>query len=355
MRVMGSRMRRRQVELVIQSSGESKNVPVAVVVEKLRQFQASITHAGDYLAGGTFRRSGPSQESVSERCALVVTKASTGSFRATLALQDTQTTLGDHETLGEEAMDRIALIANCVEEGKEVERRLGEIIPDPQHRARIIDDLCGVWPTEGERVKVSLAIAGSGVPELTPRGQLVMKGVLTNLERQGARAASVRGVLSIMSVDPSPQVLKVVGPDGSIRCTYGKEFMETAKSLIGRAATVYGEAEYDAKGQVREIVNVTKLERFDEVTIQRAFEVGRELVLKNPLPLAVEYIDGLWSMECEDIGLLATAEDYDDCLQRVQDYLFFLWDEYAQEDDSKLSPGAKKLKTRLLALVRGPK
>jgi hypothetical protein len=116
---------------------------------------------------------------------------------------------------------------------------------------------------------------------------------------------------------------------------------------------VYGQAEFDSAGNVREITAVDRFEPFRELTLQRLFKGDTELVLRQPVSVAIDYNDDLWIAENDDLGIVAANEDYDVCLQDFQDEFFFAWEEYGRAEDSQLTVGARNLKRSLTELVLG--
>ena len=342
----------RSFQFKIAPSDKGKKVPVRTVVEKLDRLQMALVHLGEYLTGSEFRARGRAPESVRKRCALVISDVRIGSLETTLELEDPQIALGG-PTLGEDAIEKLLELARSVEEDEDVGSRLNETLKHPLHRSRVLQDLKNVWPEIDEHIELELHPRDGPSSKLTPRGRFVLEGLVSMMK--APEEASVKGVLWMLAVEPGPPVLRLDGPDGRIKCAYSKDVEEMAKRLIGKPAAVFGEAEFDAAGNVREIVRVTKIERFQEITLQRLFRADREIVLREPLTIFVDFVEGMWTMENEDLGIIASGDTYEDCLAEFQDEFFFIWKEYAQEDDERLSKDAKSLKTKLSAIVQsGP-
>lgn len=80
---------------------------------------------------------------------------------------------------------------------------------------------------------------------------------------------------------------------------------------------------------------------------------GRRFLLHEKLDYPVMLEDGLWVVECQLLGIRAYAASYDQALREFSEEFAFLWDEYAQVDDSTLTADAVALKQRMLAIVRG--
>jgi hypothetical protein len=342
---------KRKIDFVIKTTEPNQKIPVRVVVDKLSSLQAAVIHLGDYIAGGEFRARGRTLTSVSKKCTLVISDVKIGSFAATLELRDSQRALEGGFTLGEEAIGKLREIMALVESEENIKTQMDQILRNPLHRRRIIEDLAEVWPEEEEHVDVEVTLQDGQPSHLTSKGRLVLEGLLSKTAIAGA--TSVKGILGTVHVLPGGKYFRVVGPDGHIKCNITKEQEEGASRLIGKPAIVFGEAVFDEMGNVKEIVSVEKVEPFQEISLQRAFSGEEELALKEPITIGVDYQDDNWVMTNDDLGIVSASHDYDTCLQDFQDELLLIWEEYGKESDSNLTVGARKLKELLVSLVRG--
>jgi hypothetical protein len=132
------------------------------------------------------------------------------------------------------------------------------------------------------------------------------------------------------------------------------EHEAAARRYLGKPVMVYGEADFDAAGNPREMVNVTKIEPFSEIQVQRIFSTDTELKLSSPLTVAVDFRDDHWVMEHEDLGIIATDSDYEKCFRDFNDEFLFVWNEYGNADEAALTSGALELKKKIISVVRGP-
>jgi len=73
--------------------------------------------------------------------------------------------------------------------------------------------------------------------------------------------------------------------------------------------------------------------------------------LRRPISLKVERSEGWVWLECPAVGILAAEKTEVAALQSFAEEFAFCWEFYAQEDDRKLTAGARKLKKSLLLLV----
>ena len=340
-----------RVNLVIRTSQGEEKIAARVVADRLYSLQAALLHVGDYLTGNDFRQRGGSSGVVRQKCTLFVSSVSVGSFSASLDLAPQLPTADGEPSLGEASVSKLHELISSIESPAGIESRVDEAITDPRHRTRIMKDLIEIWPDEREGLSVEMAIQGQAPRPLTQIGRLVIEGLLAR--QRDAEEASVKGILGTAHVTPGEKYIRITGPDGRITCRMTSEQQESASRLLGHPAIVYGQAEFDIAGNIKEIASVDRIEPFRSLTIQRLFSGEEELVLRNPVSVAIDYREDQWVAENEELGILAMDEDYDDCLGSFQDEFFFAWKEYGTADETTLTAGARDLKLALRSLVLG--
>lgn len=341
----------RRFELVIRTTEPGQKVPVRLIVEKLDRLQAALIHLGDYLTGSEFRARGGSTDYVRRRCSLFLSDVRLGSFVSTLELSPVGGTVEGGPDLGQEALAKLQEVVDLVESGEEVSPRLNGSLTDPRHRTRIIKDLREVWPEESERVDLQVSFPGSDFARLTPTGRLLLDGLLSR--ERDAETMQVKGVLGTAHAVPGESFVRLTGPDGNVTCHITPDQLEIARSLLGRPTLVYGEAQFDLAGNVREVENVGRIEPFVETSLQRLFRGDRELALREPVSISIDFHDGRWLTENSELGISCSDEDYDECLGAFQDEFLFAWDQYGNAADSDLTVGARELKRALREIVEG--
>lgn len=342
----------RRFDLAIRLLTPGEPVPVRVVVERLASIQAALVHVGDYLTGSDFRVRGVSTRAVRAKCTLLVKEAGVGSFTAGLELAPYGLAETGLPGLGEAALARFQQLISAVEQPGDLGLTVDSLVADPRHRTRILKDLVEVWPGERDDLTVDVLFEGQEPSRLSPRGRVLLEGL--TYREGGAEATSVKGVLGTVHVNPGEEYIRVTGgPDGTVRCLIGAELKESARSLLGKPVVASGQAEFDGAGNVRLLASVDRIEPFREVTLQRIFSDERELVLRQPLGVSIDYRDQRWAAENDDLGVFASNEDYDECLKEFQDEFFFAWQEYGSAAEADLTPGARELRRALRELVGG--
>jgi hypothetical protein len=89
-----------------------------------------------------------------------------------------------------------------------------------------------------------------------------------------------------------------------------------------------------------------------ETNIQRISSGGSELPLAQPLRIAIDFRDGNWIMENQELGIISISADYDQCLEDFNSEFLFLSREYGGADDSSLTLDAKALKSKVLEYIQ---
>ncbi len=72
------------------------------------------------------------------------------------------------------------------------------------------------------------------------------------------------------------------------------------------------------------------------------------LPLKKPLEYAVDFRDDMWTMENKELGIISMYADYAECLRDFNEEVYFIYEEYGQEEDGNLTNDAKELKRKIL-------
>ncbi|MHB1868149.1 MAG: hypothetical protein ACYCPP_04305 [Nitrososphaerales archaeon] len=342
----------RTLDIVLEGREDGGRIPIEETSEFLSRLQTLINHLGDYLTGSDYRSRGRSPDNVRSRCTLVFKNLRVGSVKAELELQDQQTTLENVPTLGEESIRKFYDLVSLVEKGENLERNMDAMIERPLHRNRIIEDMYKIWPEERGAYRAKVKVEDKTMVNMPPERKLALQGLLARVDR---KQTTVKGVLGTLRVAPGKKLMRVVGPDGQITCEFPKELEATARGYLGKPVIVYGGATFDGEGNVKDIPDVTKISPFTTLEIQRVFAGKQEFALREPLIVTVDYEQDSWIMKNDDLGIVATSADYDDCLEEFGDQFGFIWKEYGSASDSELTKDAKELKQRISHYVKKSK
>lgn len=332
----------RSINLALESTGYNRGVSIKNAANFLYELQLLINHLGDYLTGSDYRK-GPSPESVSKRCELFIKEIKTGSVKATLQLQDQQVAL-EGSTLGESSIDKFHEIMDIIANGREIENNLKKSIDHNLHRTKIIEDLHKLWPNENDKYTVKIFYLDKEI-KLESDTKLLVEGLLHKNETQ---KTSVNGILGELKVMQNKRLRIIGGPDGNIACTFSKEKMDLVKKLIGKPVMVFGDADFDAYGNIKEMTDIEKLERFSEFKLHRILSKEEELTLTQPIVVDVDYSDDQWILKNDELNIIGFGETYDESLKEFNEEFVFVWKEYGLAKDNELTYDAQLLKKNLM-------
>lgn len=82
----------------------------------------------------------------------------------------------------------------------------------------------------------------------------------------------------------------------------------------------------------------------------------RRYILKHPIQILPDIVDGVWVHEYEPLGIVAYGQSRSESIEAFRMEFAALWDEYAQEPDESLTEDAKELKrviNDMIAAVEG--
>jgi len=88
------------------------------------------------------------------------------------------------------------------------------------------------------------------------------------------------------------------------------------------------------------------------IVLNQIISENNKLSLAEPIIATSVFQDGLYIMENIDLGIVATASDIGECFREFNEEVFFIWKEYGEEDEAKLTNDAKELKRRILSYVK---
>lgn len=100
-----------------------------------------------------------------------------------------------------------------------------------------------------------------------------------------------------------------------------------------------------------QLINIESIDKDTTQKLYHIFSGKKALSLMKPIELTTDFRDDIWTMENKDLDIISMSTDYEECLRDFYDEVFFVYEEYGQEDDDKLTNGAKELKRKILQHV----
>ena len=177
---------------------------------------------------------------------------------------------------------------------------------------------------------------------------------MTAERRNSASRANVclAGELTKIHVDVDPLCIAIKTPEGvDIECDYVKEMRDEITQLVaGSTVEIRGRAAYDPTGKVTKIDDLQEIRmiRIEPLRLTRIEWKNRVYRFRTPVDFSVEYDDGLWVYENEQLGVRAYAERRQDAIRELHENFDYVWREIAMEDDNNLDGMAIELKRYLL-------
>lgn len=332
----------RKLNVHLESTQGGTQLSVKIVTRLFDSLQKSIYHIGDYLVGSGFRERGHSIDEIQNKCELVFQNVQIGSFDANLMLEDVQTTLTGQLTLGEKSLSTFYELIENIEKND----KINKIIAEPNHRVRILSDINKIWPSNIDTYRVKIKNHNNKIIYLKPNKKEYLEKLLQ--KENASDTEIIRGVVTTMSAYPS-DMIKISGPDGNI--SLSTENFEFSTKYYRKPVTVHGSPRFDAAGNIIEISKITKIEDFNKTALKIILSNGKELQLKKPLPIGIDWQKKNWIMKNLDLGIITTSKDYDTCLKEFKDEFYFVWTEYGLTNDNELTKSGLNLKKKILSYL----
>jgi len=101
----------------------------------------------------------------------------------------------------------------------------------------------------------------------------------------------------------------------------------------------------------------TRTSIFDEnavylVALNHIDTDGARLRFAEPITASIAYHDNAYFCQNEDFSIFSMSAKLEDCIKDFQEEILFIWKEYGEEDDNKLTDDAKELKGKILSRIK---
>lgn len=333
------------------ASTDGSGVPVAGVARILGAVQNALLQVADALSERAPRARGPFPTALKEQCELRLVNASEGSIVAEMRLPPLQPALLDESDRGEESLERLNGFLVALAGGTLLDE-VEDLLPDPRHRKRLLDQLDSICPREAE----SMQVCFNGRPEL--RQQVSLTAATLERFRLQARqrrreTRTVVGKVVEARIRPH-YYFRLQSGEREIRCKYGRELEPEVQGALDKIWAITGEAELTDEDEVKQLLSV---ERFEAITME-PFEVegvrwgNRVLRLKAPIAVEPEVGPSAVALEYDPFGIVAWGPSRSEAEQEFLRELFVVWDEIARAPESALDSEARALRKLLLSQIQ---
>lgn len=140
----------------------------------------------------------------------------------------------------------------------------------------------------------------------------------------------------------------------SVPITFASNISTTDIPLFSEAGPLIasGTVVMDEDGGLKEMRAVVGCYSFPSVKFHRIITPERDILLLNPVEANPGYnrAKGLWTLDCEDLGISESKPSWDECVEAFHEYFAFLWETYAESDD-EFEGEEKEIREFLLSMA----
>lgn len=226
-------------------------------------------------------------------------------------------------------------------------------VPDVKRRNRLLDAFAAIVPRPGSGLSLRVSANGQEVLHSEPIG----RGIAAIRQQAEPRHEwdVVTGRLVRMDFDEKKITIVYAPANRNLDCFYSDAAEDMLLERPRELVQVMGQMRVKSDNTPEKIVEVQDIEELD----MSAFHVSRipldefELVFDPPLHLEPELDESeqylTLRQEALDLDVVAqTRAELEDALEAE---LAVLWEQFAREDEAKLSPKAQELKSQLLQMA----
>ena len=343
----------RQITLRIEGElAREGKIPVSLLAEKLSAAQRLFYNIGSALLGGG--RRGTWKTEILEACNLHFVEARIKCLEIVTEVPLVQLVTHPERDLGLQSLNRLAAtLEACSEHNRAT---LESLWPDYGQRSRILKSALVLLPGEESAYQISVNTP-SGSVSLTPE----MRSYLRALTREKTEdypeqsVQTIAGKLYRIEVATGQRHLGVISSNRFITCYYSQEYEDVVSDLIpGSLVEVEGLATLNDRGDVDRIEDVLDVRQVQLTPLywSRVIYNNRSFILTKPMQLLVNFLDGIWVHEHQQLGIIAYGKSRAESLNAFRMEFAALWDDYALEEDDLLSDDAKALKKAMSNFVK---
>jgi hypothetical protein len=358
-------MPRKLVVSVREAGGSHAPVLLPTLVRTLDAVQRATLQIGEMLARPTARRSrGEFASALRESCEFVVCRLHGSSAEVDLELRRAaQGALipPDEPPVGERALETMLHLTREVTNGGSWEA-VASILPEEHWRRLVLGTYKGLCPTAVEQAEVHVFSPDSGLAPST------LRATTRNRIR---RLAAVTSPADADTLEERQLIGRLVmmrsrqpGPEFALRqerrefaCPYDEDLEHQLLDLYDEVVVVRGLCRVlkhdDQEDEVLELRDIGEVVPFDTNPLVVHELTVADTTLKLPAPIRVEPrpVDNLVGLDYPPLGIVASGETRNEAEVAFLGELGWLWQTYAQADESTLAPDAIELRAGLLAIV----
>jgi hypothetical protein len=253
-------------------------------------------------------------------------------------------------------LEKVHALMTCVSEGNL--DAVHTVLTDNTFAKRALDEIRKLLPNADDSWKIGFSTNNGHQKAEVVLAKEAVKQIDDWLMVQFAPEAviTITGELIRIDFDAHKVDLRYPRTRKVIECIYSDDLEDVMIENRRDYIQVTGEFTVDADGNPTKLTRVSRIEPLDlePIILSVVTFNKRRFFFKEPLWLEPELEKEdkqLIEVEYAALGLNAFARTREELIDEVCEQIAFLWDAYAQADDSKLTPEAQQLKEALLKSV----
>ena len=340
------------IKLTLCGDNKDKVIGIGEIARVLKGVQDTVFHLAEYKFTKGFYRTGGRRGSVLEkRTLLTFSEIEKGSFKGTIIGVDPQTTIYG-ETVVDTTIGLFGDMCNTLNyEDGDLEERICKIINSPLHRTRIIKDINDFWPGGDNKYTINLSTRNFDYAQLNIERKPQISSLTKRTKK--VRGEKIHGILSMVKTHPKKEI-EIRGSHGKFKCKYNHQLKRKIfdYALEDKPVMIVGEVNLDEAGNIKEMSNITNIKPLNNIPFETIITETGELQLGSPITATVDFKEGEWVLENDDLNIIAVG-DYFDAIEQFQEDFYFLYETYYLGDSKKMGGNALKIKKYLKQYLRG--
>jgi len=332
-----------KIILKLTPSEGKRGIPIHIVQKKLLSLQNSLWAMGEYHL---YKELKPGRKSpyIFQNYNLEITETQTGSLIFVIQPSAEAESMFPEEGVEKQINDLLSVINNI--ENKE---KVFTLLPDATLRKKVLHNLKELSPS-GEVNSIEINEIPISPTFKSNIDEILKPHTITEEEKEET------GIIVEVKLFPKFQFGILITKEGKPeikKFTPPYEFSDVIISSISNVVIIKYKASIDLETKeesVGEIIDITPVEgNFFEISNIEYNNI--RFILSEPLQIKISFEENLWILTNEKLDIYAFGEDFSEAWENFQEDFYIVWQEIAQEEDSKLESKAKKLKQEMIELV----
>lgn len=329
------------------SENDDKRVPVAVAGQMMVDIQCLLSHVGEYLMAKELGIQESLEPRLLNKLTIYIDSAGGISLNTSSYVPETEgygNIVDDAVILMERTLDALGSGTGSY--------WMEDNYDNPIYRNDVIVDVVSIYQHINALDGMTL-LYGSG-KDLKKFGKVDLEKLAYFVREKGlASNGSTCGLIDVIPSKSRHDSVYLIHGSNKVRLSFTDDETERkTEEFVGKGPVIVsGILTYSNEAKLIKIVNVGVPTPMTSVRFHRMVASTGDVELKSPVDATVEYEDDTWILTNKDLGIVVTKPTWDGAVQQFHDYLVFLWTQYTEKEDSRLSDEEREVKDFLLALI----